>query len=234
MNPGFHFSTLTTVGNSLFASYLCRCKPQPSIKDPRSSPVQQKHNSYKWKPIFVLLFSILAISAYGQDKYNYLYANRPMELAGTEYVLSKVENWGKMAAVRSQYFLFINTRTGHSTKVDFPRDGSIQWVEQIKIDSLQINRILVIANTVNLDNSKRIDWSDPAQLIVLSVDGQEKVQLTDDNFFVRSWVVNSKTGNIVVTGHSDANGNGKYDKTDEYEILLYDLKTSKLISKVRE
>jgi hypothetical protein len=33
---------------------------------------------------------------------------------------------------------------------------------------------LISAHTVNLDNSKTIDWSDPTQIFILSTDGQEK------------------------------------------------------------
>ena len=103
---------------------------------------------------------------------------------------------------------------------------------QIKIDSLGINKIIIEANTVNLDNSKTIDWSDPTQLIILSPDGQEKIQLTEDKFFVRTWTVNFKTGTIVVNGNYDSNNNGKYDKTDRNEILIYNLQTLQLTNRI--
>lgn len=91
---------------------------------------------------------------------------------------------------------------------------------------------MVTARTVNLDNDKSIDWGDPTQIIILSTDGQEKVQLTEDSFFVRTWLINRRTGTIVIAGHTDTNNNGKYDKTDKSEVLLYDLKTLKLISRI--
>lgn len=50
--------------------------------------------------------------------------------------------------------------------------------------------------------------------------------------FVRTWMVNKKTGTIVITGHYDTNNNGKYDKTDKNEIGIYDLRTLMLISKI--
>jgi hypothetical protein len=50
--------------------------------------------------------------------------------------------------------------------------------------------------------------------------------------FVSTWVVNKKTGTIVITGHYDTNNNGKYDMTDKNEIGIYDLKTLKLIVKI--
>ncbi|MCF6406402.1 hypothetical protein L3C95_26135 [Chitinophaga filiformis] len=185
------------------------------------------------KHIIILFLSILTISAYGQDKYNHLYSDRLVEIKGTPYAFLKVENWGKLS-VRSQYLLFINTQNGQSTRIDFPKDGWISKTAQIKIDSLQINKVMVLANTVNLDNSKHIDGGDPTQIILLSPDGQEKTQLTDDKFYVRDWVVNEKTGGMLVTGHYDSNNNSRYDKGDDYQILLYDLKTLKLVSRVQE
>ncbi|UPK67633.1 hypothetical protein [Chitinophaga filiformis] len=186
------------------------------------------------KHIVILFLSILTVSAYGQDKYNYLYSGRLMELKGTEYVVSKVENWGKMLAVKSQYLLFVNTENGQMKRVDFPKDASLHHVEQIKIDSLQINKVLVTAKTVNLDNNKHIDWDDPTQILVVSPDGKDVVQLTDDNFFARDWVINNKTGNILITGHFDSNNNGKYDKADVYKILLYSLRNLKLVAEVQQ
>jgi hypothetical protein len=180
----------------------------------------------------ILFLSLLTISVYGQDKYNYVHFNKLTELHGTAYVIATIENVGKMFTANSKHLLFINTQNGQSKQVDFPKDAYIQMIQQIKIDSLQINKVIVAANTINLDNSKSIDWGDPTQIIVLSTDGQEKVQLTEDKFFVRTWATNHQTGTIVVTGHYDTNNNGKYDKTDKNEILLYDLKTLKLISKI--
>jgi hypothetical protein len=184
------------------------------------------------KYILSLFLPVLAISVYGQDKSNYIHFNKLTELTGTEYVLATIENLGKMAPANSMHLLFINTRNGESKQVNFRKDASIHRVEQIRIDSLQINRVLVTGRTVNLDNnSKGIDWNDPVQVIILSTDGQEKIQ-TEDVFFASTWAANRQTGTIVVTGHYDSNNNGKYDKTDKSQILLYDLKTLKLVSKL--
>lgn len=83
-----------------------------------------------------------------------------------------------------------------------------------------------------MDGKKGIDWNDPIQLIILSTDGKQIVQLTDSKLFVSTWVVNKKTGTIVITGHYDTNNNGKYDMTDKNEIGIYDLKTLKLVIKI--
>ncbi|HEY8916411.1 MAG TPA: hypothetical protein VIM87_08235 [Chitinophaga sp.] len=184
------------------------------------------------KHLIILLLSVLTISAYGQDKYSHAYYNKLTELSGTDYVLATIESAGKMFTINSTALLFLNTRTGQSKQIDFPDGAYIQKIEQIKIDSFQINKVMVTARTVNLDNDKRIDWGDPTQIIILSTDGQEKTQLTKDDFFARTWLINSQTGTIVITGHTDTNKNGKYDKTDKSEILLYDLKTLKLIVRI--
>jgi hypothetical protein len=234
MDRKISFPILTKVRGALPISYLEPFAQKHSTIDERSSPVRLRYTNHKVKHIFVLLLSMLAISAYGQDKYNYFYGNSLMELKGTEYVLLKVGTWSKMSTVQSQYLLFINTENGQSKRIDFPKGSKIEYEEQVKIDSLKINKVMVVASTVNLDNSKRIDWSDPTQIILFSADGQEIMQLTDDNFFLRTWRINNTTGKIVVTGHYDTNDNGKYDKTDEYEILLYDLKTAKLVARVSQ
>lgn len=184
------------------------------------------------KYITVLLFSILTLASYGQDKYNYVAYNKLKELTGTPYMIATLENKGKDAPLTSQYLLFINTLNGQSKQVDFPKGAWLRSIDHIKIDSLQINKVVIEAQTVDLDNNKKIGSGDPMQIIVLSTDGQEKTPLTPDDFFVDTWAVYKHTGSVVVAGYIDSNKNGKYDKTDKHEILLYDLKTLKLISKI--
>ena len=184
------------------------------------------------KRILVIALTILTLTTYGQDKYNYVHFNKLTEVVGTEFVIASIENWSKLFETKSRYLLFINTKTGETNQVDFPNGASIGKIEQIKIDSLEINLIIISARTVDLDGKSDIDWNDPTQIIILSPDGKEKSQITESKFFVRTWIVNNLTGTIVVTGHYDTNNNGKYDKTDKNEIHIYDLKTLKLISKI--
>jgi len=184
------------------------------------------------RQILVIILTVLTLTAYGQDKYNYVHFNTLTEVAGTEYVIASIENWGKMLTTKSQYLLFVNTNTGETRQLDFPSDASFGKLEQVRIDSLGINVIVISARTVDLDNKKGIDWTDPTQIIIISPDGKEKTQLTEDKFFARTWTVNKFTGTIVVAGHYDTNNNGKYDKTDKNEIHIYDLKTLKLVSKI--
>jgi hypothetical protein len=184
------------------------------------------------KQLLILALTLLSSTTYGQDKYNYVHFNKLTEVEGTEYVIASVDNRGKMFDTKSRYLLFINTKTGQSKQVDFPNDGYMENVEQVKVDSLGINKIIVSAQTVDLNGKNGIDWEDPKQIIILSVDGQEKTQLTDNKFFTRTWAVNKQTGTIVITGHFDSNNNNKYDKTDKNEIHIYDLRTLKLIRKI--
>lgn len=184
------------------------------------------------KQLLTLALTLLISISYGQDKYNYVHFNKLTEIEGTDYVIATIENWGKMEGLKSRYLLFIDTRNGQTNQVDFPNEGYFEKIEQVKNDELGINTIIVSAQTVDLDGKKGIDWNDPKQIIILSTDGKEKTQLTDSKLFVQTWVVNKKTGTIVVTGYYDTNNNGKYDKTDKNEIGIYDLKTQKLISKI--
>lgn len=181
--------------------------------------------------LFVIILTFWTCYGYGQDKYDFINYNRLTEIKGTEYVINTIENRGKMET-KSKYLLFINTLNGKTKQIDFPKDSYIEKIEQIKIDSLGINKILIIAKTVNLDNKKGIDWNDPKQIMILSTDGQQKIQLTDDNFFVNSWIINRYSGAIVITGYYDTNPNGKYDKKDKNGISIFDIKTLKLIKRI--
>jgi hypothetical protein len=186
------------------------------------------------KQIFIIALTILTLTIYGQDKFNYVHFNKLIEVEGTEYVIASIENLGSSLnfKVNSKYLLFINTTNGDTQQVDFPSDASVEGIGQIKIDSIGINLIVVSAKTIDLDGKSGIGWNDPTQIIILSPDGKQKTQLTESKFFVRTWIVNKMTGTIVVTGHYDTNNNGKYDKTDKNEIHIYDLRTLKLISKI--
>lgn len=178
-----------------------------------------------------ILWTILASIVNAQDKTNYVAYNKLTDLQGTHYVIASVENRSKISS-ENKYLLFINTVTGDQKQIDFSKDAFIGIIEQVKIDSLQINKVLIAANTINLDGNKSIDWNDPKQIIICEADGSKKTQITEDHFFVSTWVVNKQTGIIVITGHIDSNKNGKYDKTDKNEILLYDLRQMMLIKRM--
>ncbi|MHC1707073.1 MAG: hypothetical protein AB9842_06065 [Bacteroidales bacterium] len=177
------------------------------------------------KKIIIFAATMMNLAAYAQDKCNYVHFNKLTEVEGTEYVIASVENRGKTLETKSQYLLFVNTKSGERNQVDFPDDAMLGKPEQIKIDSLGINVIFVAARTIDLDGKSGIDWNDPTQIIMLSTDGKQKTQMTGKHFFARTWTVNRYTGTMVVTGHNDTNNNNKYDKTDKSEVHIYDLKS---------
>ncbi len=105
----------------------------------------------------IAILTFLTISSFGQNKYNYVHFNKLTELTGTEFIIASMENRSKIEAT-NKYLLFINTENGETTQIDFPKDASIYKIEQIKIDDLEINKVVVVAKTVNLDGNKSIDW----------------------------------------------------------------------------
>ena len=184
------------------------------------------------KQIIFFGLTFLSIQVFGQDKYNFTSFDKITEVEGTEYVIARIENYAKTEGLKNRYLLFINSTTGTTTQVDFPNEGYLNKIEQVKLDNLGINCLIVSAQTVDLNKKKGIDWNDPIQIIVLTTDGKQKVQLTDSKLFVRTWIVNKKTGTIIIAGHYDTNNNGKIDKTDKNEVGIYDLKTLKIINKI--
>ena len=173
------------------------------------------------KNLLLIILTTLAFTTYGQDKYNYVSFNKLTEVEGTQFVIARIENWGKMEGLKNRYLLFIDTKNGQTNQVDFPNEGYFQKVEQVKIDNLGINCLLVSAQTVDLDGKKGIDWNDPTQIIVLSTDGKQKTQLTDSKLFVSTWIVNKETGTIVITGNYDTNNNEKKDNYKKTLIFCY-------------
>lgn len=184
------------------------------------------------KNILTIILIVWSLITYGQDKYSYVDFNKLSEVEGTEFVIASIENREKMGRNKNSYLLFINTQTGQANQVEFPNGGYIDKIEQVKIDALDINKIIVSARTIDLNGKKGINWNDPKQIIILSTNGKERNQITDNNLFVRTWTINKQSGTIVIAGHYDTNKNGKYDKTDKNEIRIYDLKTLKLLNKI--
>jgi hypothetical protein len=183
------------------------------------------------KNLFILALISCSFLSFGQDKYNYEHFDKLMEVEGTEFVIASVDFRGKSSERMSSYLLFLNTKTNESHKLHFPNDARVRRIEQVKIDSLNINIILLSGSMHDLNTKMGIDWNDPTQLLVISTDGKKKTQLTENTFFVQTWSLNKLTGTIVVAGFYDSNKNGSYDKTDQSEILIYDLKTLKLLGR---
>lgn len=56
--------------------------------------------------------TFLSIKVFGQDKYNFINLNKFIEVEGTEYVIARIENYGKTEGLKNRYLLFINSTTG--------------------------------------------------------------------------------------------------------------------------
>lgn len=173
---------------------------------------------------------IIGLSVAAQNKWNYATHDNLMELEGTEYVITSTNNNSKIS-VKSCSLNFINTRTGENAIVDFPDGAYINNVNHVKIDSLGINKMIIMGR-INQLNKKKIDWDSPKQIIICSIDGGGKEQITDNSFFVSNYTVNKTTGVMVITGYWDINENGKYDKGDKTETLLFSLKEMKVIKRI--
>lgn len=178
-----------------------------------------------------ILLSLFAVSSFAQDKVWVSY-NKLTELKGTNYVIAREDRDSKMS-VRSRNLLFINTANGEVHKVELPPKAYITEITQVKNDTVGVNKVVVIAKTVNLDGNRRgIDWNDPEQVLIFSPDGKQQEQITDDRFFVGDWLFNNKTGAITIIGHYDTNENGKQDRYDKHEVIVYDLVRMKLLSRI--
>lgn len=179
----------------------------------------------------LIIFCILSKSLSAQDKFDQIRYNKLIEVEGTPYIIAKEESYSKMELLKKMSILFINTNSGGSVKVDLPNTGYINRIDQIKIDDLSINKILVSARISDMNKLGTYSL-DSEQIIILSVDGKEQIQLTPVKFIVSNWQINKTSGTLTVNGFDDSNENGKLDKKDKPQILIYDLKTLKLTYKV--
>lgn len=183
------------------------------------------------KNLLLILLTIFSINVFGQKSLSTTF-NKLLEVENTPYFIVEADNSSKAQSRRQSYLLFINTENGTSNRVDFENLGYYMDVKQVKIDELNINTIIVSAKTIDLDGKKGINWADPTQIFVISIDGKNKTRLTERHFFTKTWVINKHAGTVVVTGYYDLNRNGKNDESEMNEIQIYDLKTLKLLHKI--
>ena len=126
------------------------------------------------KQLFLLALTTLSLQAIAQDKHNYTYFNKLTEVEGTEYVIARVENYGKMEGLKNRYLLFINSATGDTNRVSFPNQGYFQQLEQVKIDNLGINCLIVSAQTVDLDQKTALIGTTLYKLLFYQLTGSKK------------------------------------------------------------
>lgn len=184
------------------------------------------------KHILILLSITLTIGVNAQTKAIYNPYNSLVELKGTSYVVATRSNWNKFSAPEEKSMLFINTLNGDTNRVQLSASGYYTKFKQIKLDSLDINLVIATDRTVDLNYKSGVDWDDPEQLFVISIDGKVKTQLTENSFFVNTWTVNSQTGYLVISGYLELNNNNRFDNIERNELLIFDLKTLKLVRRI--
>jgi hypothetical protein len=179
----------------------------------------------------ILVIAFQSIYADGGKFVNFRH-NTLMVVEGTEYVIVSFDNRdnSQNTEAKSKELLFINTTSGQFQVVEFPVGTKFGRIEQVKIDSLGINKIIVNAQTFDINGKDGIDLQDPQQIYVLSFDGKLKTKLVDDNFYTNTYTINKLTGTIVITGNYDSKNNN--DIEDKNHILIYELKSLSLIGKI--
>lgn len=183
------------------------------------------------KKYLVVLFAILHINVHAGDKGSNAY-NKLTIVDGTPYVIASQEAYGKLGSRLGASLHFVNNETGSNTVVDFGADADLQNLEQIKIDSLDINVILVSASKIDVTSKRGVGYFNPSQKFILSTDGKIKMQITDEEFHTTNYLVNKKIGTLVITGYYDTNNNNKNDLGDKNQIIVFNLKTLKVIAKI--
>ena len=181
-----------------------------------------------------LLFALLVFcnfSVNAQEKKGHVSYNKLVEVSGTDYVIASFDNYHKKGIV-GRHILFINTRTGFSRQVDLGERQYLQSIEQIKIDSIGVNRIVVVVGIYRSENEKDLVIDSWRRILVFSPDGSETLGSEGTIHFANHWLTNNQTGSLVITGYTDSDGDGRHDQTDKNEILVYDLKNMKIISKI--
>src|SRR3982751_6728936 len=101
--------------------------------------------------LLFILIVILSTAIYAQDK-NVSY-NHFTKVEGTKYIIATFIERG-LKATYNGYMAFIDTTTGLRKQIEFPKHAYYEKFEQIKIDSLDINKILLLARIVNLNKSR--------------------------------------------------------------------------------
>lgn len=180
--------------------------------------------------LFVVL-SFLHFSLGAQEKYEYTSYNKLIDVTGTDYTIATFEDHSKRG-ISGRHILFINTRTGSFKQVSLDEDEYLYKIEQIRLDSLGINRIIAVIGMGHPENMKGLMLGSWHRVVVFSTDGNEMLGAEGPIHFASTWQVKERIGSLVIAGHTDSDGNGKHDRTDKNQVLVYDLKNMKVIGTI--
>lgn len=168
---------------------------------------------------------------YAQEKYEYTSYNKLIDVSGTDYTIATFDDHSKKG-IAGRHVLFINTRTGTFKQISLNEDEYLYNIEQIKLDSLGINRIIAVVGMRHPENMKGLMLGSWQKVVVFSIDGNETLGVNGAVHFASSWQTNGRTGSLVIAGHVDSDENGKFDRTDKNQILIYDLKNMKVVGRI--
>lgn len=184
------------------------------------------------KVLFVLIALCVSGSILAQEKKTYYNYNMLTQLDGTSYVIASAKSHSKVG-VSGNYILFINSKTGESKQVNFKKNEYVYNIEQVKIDSLNINRVAVALGILNLKDIKGVESDRWERMVILSTDGSQYISDGDHPYYYSERLVNRQTGTVITTGFVDVNDNDKHDPDDKTEVRVYDLKNMKIVAKIK-
>lgn len=178
--------------------------------------------------LFFLLF-LNWLPVFSQNRITYKNTDEIVEIKGSDYAVVQ-QRVNLKGLYHSENLVFINTKNNTKKHVYFEKGTVIYNIDHIKIDKLDINKIIVKAKTFKQRERKQ-GHKAPSQLYTFSIDGTNKKKITPNNFYTSEWNINTKTGVLLITGIVDIDNNGRYSKEDKHSMFLYNLVTEKVVIK---
>lgn len=175
---------------------------------------------------FILLF-IAALTLNAQEKKESLNLNKLIELENTGYVIATANHHSKLESSNAILF-FVNTCTGSVNELAIPPDYVVTEIEHIRIDSLGINKVLILLQKRLEGNTFKFQILN--KLLVSSIDGMEITDLTPEPIWIGSRNLNRSSGIMTFLCNKNDRKKGK-DKPEmlKDKICLYNLKEMKYI-----
>ncbi|NMH27137.1 hypothetical protein [Flavobacterium silvaticum] len=146
----------------------------------------------------------------------------PVEISGTEFVAIPYFDTEKTGDSESG-IKFINTATGEIKQAILPKDNHVARLEHVKIESLGIDKIVVIIQ--NEGKSVIVKGTRQSQLSVYSVNGTLEKNIILDAEVGRDLIVNNVTGRLVLISFKGS----KFAPEHKQEEIIYDLRTNSII-----
>jgi hypothetical protein len=155
--------------------------------------------------IIYLLFIVFSANAQKSDA---LYLNDLQTIDNTSFVVSVSQNHSKLGDERSSKLVFINTETGITNEVEFPKDSNVHKVFTT-VTSKYLNTDFIL-----VEASRRVEKTLPKannvsrELFLIKLDTFKVVKLSTANFSLISWVINNNTNTLVVLERENGFRNG--------------------------